>query len=427
MTDKSINLKNFIYGAGLSIGMRGFAVIAMFLMDLIISRSLGLDEAGFFFLGVTMVTFLSSIGRMGLEQTLVKNIAIFNNEKSFSKVRSIYKKSMFISLSLCTFLSLSLIFLWDPLVSKIFTTEGFKPVFILMMCCLPFFSLNILQAYVFQGAERIMTSLIFLNILIPIQVSIYVYLFEISSAVQSAQAFLLSSLTALIIGVIIWLTSIPRAADKKIISNRIIFKTSLPLWGYIILTQLILWYSQLILGIFGNAGEVAILAISQRISLLVSVMLLAVNNIVSPKFAKLFADGKIRELKRLTVWSVRLLLAAGLPIIAVIVIFPEKILSLFGREYTQGALVLIILAFGQLVNIMTGSVAMLLSMTKYERELRNKTIITAFIVLPFGFYLISSFGLIGAAITTSFSIALHNLLLALSVYSKLGINVLKFW
>ena len=129
----------------------------------------------------------------------------------------------------------------------------------------------------------------------------------------------------------------------------------------------------------------------------------------------------------MTVWSVRLLLAAGLPIIAVIIIFPEKILSLFGSVYTQGALVLIILAFGQLVNIMTGSVAMLLSMTKYERELRNMTIITALIVLPFGFYLISSFGLIGAAITTSFSIALHNLLLALSVYSKLGINVLKFW
>ena len=193
MTDKSINLKSFIYGSGLSIGMRGFAVIAMFLMDLIISRSLGLDEAGFFFLGVTMVTFLSSIGRMGLEQTLVKNIAIFNNEKSFSKVRSIYKKSMFISLSLCTFLSLSLIFLWDPLISKIFTTEGFKPVFILMMCCLPFFSLNILQAYVFQGAERIMTSLIFLNILIPIQVS-FMYTYLKYQVLFSLHRFLLSSL-----------------------------------------------------------------------------------------------------------------------------------------------------------------------------------------------------------------------------------------
>ena len=122
----------------------------------------------------------------------------------------------------------------------------------------------------------------------------------------------------------------------------------------------------------------------------------------------------------------QLLLAAGLPIIAVIIIFPEKILSLFGSEYSRS------FSFNYsriwaIVNIMTGSVAMLLSMTKYEIELRNKTIITALIVLPFGFYLISSFGLVGAAITTSFSIALHNLLLALSVYSKLGINVLKFW
>lgn len=425
MINNSTKFKSFIHGAGLSICVKGFAVISMFLMNLIIARSLGLVEAGLFFFGFTIITLLSSLGRLGLEQTLVRNIAVFKKSNSFSHIRSIYKKSMLWSFAFCVVCSIILILVWDPLISKIFTAKGFKPVFIIIILCLPFFSLNILQAYAFQGMEKVVTSLTFLSILIPVQVSTYVYLFELDSATQTAFAFLISTLIALVIGFFSWVQSLPKSQKIGIVADKIILKSSVPLWGYVVLSQLIQWYSQLVLGIFGNVSDVAILAVSQRISLLVSVMLLAVNHLVAPKFARLFSEKNTRELKKLTVWTVRLLLMVGLPVLAAIIIFPEQILSLFGKEYIDGAKTLIILAIGQLVNITTGSVAFLLSMTKHEKELRNNTLVTVMIIIPVGLYLISSFGLLGAAITTSLSVSLHNVLLAVAVRKKLNINVFK--
>lgn len=427
MNHKLENHKSFIFGAGISISVKLLAVISMFFMTLIISRSLDTYEAGLFFLGFTVITLLSSFGRIGLEQTLVKKIAIFKNINSFSKMQSVYRKSMFLSATFCVFISLFFIFLWDPFISNIFEKKEFKPVFFIMMFCLPFFSLNSLHAFAFQGLEKIITSLILLSILIPIQVSIYIYIFELSSAIQTAWAFLGASLIAFIIGVLIWSKSVPKSSGNETVSNKSILNTSIPLWIFVVFSQLIQLYSQLILGILGNISDVAILAVSQRISLLASLMLLAINYIVSPIFAKLYEKGNIDELRKLCLYTVRMLIAVGFPVIIVITIFPTEILSLFGKEYTSGAIILIILVFGQLINIMTGSAAFLLSMTKYERDLRNQTILTGVVMFPFGLYLIYSFGLIGAALTTSISIALHNLLLAYSVQNRLGINVMKFW
>ena len=427
MNYKLVNKKSFIFRASISMFVKSFSVLAMFLMTLIISRSLDIYEAGLFFLGFTVITLLSSFGRIGLEQTLVKKIAIFKNINSFPKLQSLYRRSMLLCATFCVFISLLLIFLWDPFISNIFGKKEFKSVFFIMMLCLPFFSLNSLNAFAFQGLEKITTSLILLSILIPIQVSTYVYVFEISSATQTAWAFLCASLIAFIIGAVIWLHSVPKGNGNGIVSNKSILRTSIPLWIFVVVSQLIQFYSQLILGIYGSISDVAILAVSQRISLLVSLMLLAINYVVSPILARLYDEGNIEEIKKLCVYTVRILLAVGLPVISAIIIFPSEILSLFGKEYTSGAIVLIILVFGQLINVMTGSVGFLLSMTKYENVLRNQTMLTALVVLPLGVYLISSFGLFGAAITTSISIALHNLLLAFSVHSKLGINVFKFW
>ena len=263
MNYKLVNKKSFIFRASISMVVKSVSVLAMFLMTLIISRSLDIYEAGLFFLGFTVITLLSSFGRIGLEQTLVKKIAIFKNINSFPKLQSLYRRSMFLCATFCVFISLLLIFLWDPFISNIFGKKEFKSVFFIMMLCLPFFSLNSLNAFAFQGLEKITTSLILLSILIPIQVSTYVYVFEISSATQTAWAFLCASLIAFISGAVIWLHSVPKGNGNEIVSNKSILRTSIPLWIFVVVSQLIQFYSQLILGIYGSISDVAILAVSQ--------------------------------------------------------------------------------------------------------------------------------------------------------------------
>ena len=86
-----------------------------------------------------------------------------------------------------------------------------------------------------------------------------------------------------------------------------------------------------------------------------------------------------------------------------------------------------ILAFGQLINVATGSVGYLLSMTGHERLLRNTVLIAAVVSLGGGLTLIPAFGLTGAALATATGLAVQNLLCVWQVRRVLGFNTLAIW
>ena len=84
MQKKPIKLYKFLHSIGLAAFVKGLSVFIMFVMNLIVARSLDLNEAGLFFLGFTTLILLSAVGRMGFEQTLISHIAIFSESNTFS-------------------------------------------------------------------------------------------------------------------------------------------------------------------------------------------------------------------------------------------------------------------------------------------------------------------------------------------------------
>ncbi|OEU69195.1 MAG: hypothetical protein BA863_00145 [Desulfovibrio sp. S3730MH75] len=96
-------------------------------------------------------------------------------------------------------------------------------------------------------------------------------------------------------------------------------------------------------------------------------------------------------------------------------------MAIFGKQFAAGGLVLSILAVGQFVNVITGSVGFVLMMCGYERLLRNNIALCAFINLALNYLLIPSLGAIGAAIATATTLILQNLIAAGLVWWRLGI------
>jgi O-antigen/teichoic acid export membrane protein len=101
-------------------------------------------------------------------------------------------------------------------------------------------------------------------------------------------------------------------------------------------------------------------------------------------------------------------------------IFPSFLMSLFGEEFSEGAVLLQILAVGQFINGITGSVGFLLMMSGHERDMRNVTLIS-------GFFLTAQFGIIGVATGTAIAVATQNLLAVYFVKKQLGFNTLAVW
>jgi len=95
----------------------------------------------------------------------------------------------------------------------------------------------------------------------------------------------------------------------------------------------------------------------------------------------------------------------------------KQLMSIFGSNFIEtGASILIILVIAQFINSMTGGVASTLNMTgKQNLEMLNSVALVA-INIVLNCFLIPLYGGLGAAIATSISITIINLLRILEVY-----------
>jgi len=98
----------------------------------------------------------------------------------------------------------------------------------------------------------------------------------------------------------------------------------------------------------------------------------------------------------------------------------------FGPEYDASYGPLLILIAGQAVNSAAGSVGFLLNMTGHERDTAAGMGVAVALNLALNLALIPSWGILGAATATAFSMAVWNGLLWWRVWRKLGINSLAF-
>ena len=84
-------------------------------------------------------------------------------------------------------------------------------------------------------------------------------------------------------------------------------------------------------------------------------------------------------------------------------------MGLFGTEYSRSALLLVILALGQLVNVMTGSLGYLLSMSGHERDMRTIVLLSGPFAMLAALVLIPLYGVTGVAVATALAVAAQNL------------------
>jgi O-antigen/teichoic acid export membrane protein len=111
-----------------------------------------------------------------------------------------------------------------------------------------------------------------------------------------------------------------------------------------------------------------------------------------------------------------------LPIAFVFIAFPQRILWIFGAEFSTGAGALVILVLGQFASVITGSVVYALMMTGHEGTARNVTMLGASSNLVFNLVLVPVYGMYGAAVGTALSTVLLNIAALYAVYRALSIT-----
>jgi O-antigen/teichoic acid export membrane protein len=178
----------------------------------------------------------------------------------------------------------------------------------------------------------------------------------------------------------------------------------------------------LMLGAMRDAEAAGILTVAKRLADLTTFPSLALNVVLTPALASMWATGDAWGLQRAVTSCARWVTLLSLPPALVLILFGGTLLQLFGQPFVGGWAAMSLLCAGQIVNMSAGSVGLLLLMTGHESKVAFVSVACAALNFALCALLIPLWGMNGAAVGACFSLVAWNLWLAWRVWRLLGIR-----
>jgi O-antigen/teichoic acid export membrane protein len=177
------------------------------------------------------------------------------------------------------------------------------------------------------------------------------------------------------------------------------------------------------LGLFESqsTGDVGVFTVAFKIAVVTNFMIGAIKSIAMPKISELFWSGRMVNLNQMISKSTRIIFLFAAPVSALLIIFPDQLLSLFKPEFVIGSNTLRIFAVSQLIDASCGLVAVFLNMTGNQIFFTRLVAITTSANILLNWLLIPIYGMEGAAIATLISTASWNIIGAAFIWRKYGV------
>lgn len=412
--------KEVVSGAASALMFRVAGAALSFALSVVLGRMLGVTGVGLYFLALSVVTIATVLGRVGLDNTLLRFTAASASTGDWVAVKGLYRKSIRFTLVASGLLTILVAILAPWIGAKFFNDSNLGvPLRLMALGIVPtaFFTI---VAQMLQGLKRTRDGIAVLSVWAPAFCLVgAVALVPIGGVEGAALAYALAAVLTSFIGWWRWHKATPQTIGLHgFFSTEKLLKSSVPLF-WVSLSQLVVTLSAtVILGIWGTSADVGIYGAASRVVMLLNFLLLAVTSIASPKFSALHQQGDMRALGRLAKNSTLLLIFAASPVLSLFFLMPDKVMGIFGHEFASGATVIMILAAGQLVNIITGPAGNVLMMCGYERTVRNTVVTSAVFCVAVSLLLVPQMGVVGAAIASSLTVAVENLLMAALAWRK---------
>ena len=414
-------MKDFYSSVAVAFVVRIAAALAAFLLTLVIARTLGPEQSGYYFLAFSIVAILAALSRLGLDNTLVRLIGADTTQAT-----TILKKAIVMAGFASLICSFCLFALAEPLALLLFQKAELTSVIKFISLGVTGLALLTLVGNTLQGLGRIVPSILVTGVILNFSLIVVLLLIKPTTADFLSGVFALFSVLTALVGFVMFLRP-HLARSEGEIGYRGILQSCMPLLLVVLMQQLVQWSGLFISGVYLEPESVSLLACAQRTAMLVSFVLVAVNLVVAPRFALLYKQGALAELENLALTSVKLVTVLALPVILIMVCFPDTVMLLFGPEFVDGAQLLQILATGQFLNAICGSVGILLIMSGNERDVRNVVLISGIFALLTVWTLTAFFGESGNALGTAMAVAGQNLMTVFLVRKRLGFNTLAVW
>ncbi|AOE50164.1 oligosaccharide flippase family protein [Kangiella sediminilitoris] len=388
---------------------KGIAYGGTLLLTLYITYIYGVEVLGEFSLAYSALLGIGIITRFGSETYIIKHIPNINIDKKtiyFNKIsnNSLYVSLLFISIFIPViyFSSLPSEYLW-------------------LLFCLPFHNLNMLYSSLLKAEKRANKAPYFENggvSLLSIILLATLFTLDLKSKEYLYIAYFIS---IIIVSVFMYLGFSRRyraSLFNKFLGGLYLslFRETKDFLWINFASYCILWLPIFLLSIFSTAYSVGAYTIVTRLAFIFNFILVGMTTILMPYISQYFQEGKMDKLESVSLKLSSILTLLGLVILLAFIFWGEYGLSFFTEQPEELYIPLLIVSAAQLINLTTGSVGVLMSVSNLQHILKKIILLSGFLGIVTSILLIPMYGTIGACFGFGFSLAFKNI--SAAYYSK---------
>lgn len=403
-------------------------------ISVFLGRTLGPEGLGIINLANRILSILLIFSLLGNQKVILKEIAISFNKNDSNRIDDIIYSSVLLNVIIGVLIGVLIALFTPQLANLIFDDKNLIiPLLIFLIALVPQIIARIISSGLIGYKKIWQSNLVdktLSSVVIGFVLSIY-WLFNFKfSVINVSIAYTIALCTVAISMAIYWRKlnrTRPLFKKFKLVAKEL-FATGHSIFTMEIAVVISSNASIILIGALLQTKDIGLYAVASNLALLTTFFLQVTNSSLSPKIASLYEEGNLKSMELMVRRLTCFLMIIGIGVLLTFVVFGKFLLSIWGNEFIEAYWILVILGSGQLFNLGTGAVGVLLNMTGHEKIHRNISIGFMIISIPLSYVLIKTLGIIGAALSAAVIVTLENLtkLIATKVYLKINIIPFKF-
>tara|TARA_Y100001970_G_scaffold73596_1_gene93389 strand:+ start:313 stop:1599 length:1287 start_codon:yes stop_codon:yes gene_type:complete len=425
---KNKSIKDILTKSSRVFSLRIISIISGFFLMYLITNFYGAEGMGIFALSQTILMVMVMLSVFGTDTASLKYSSQYSNNNEYRKLNSLYFSIFKFVIVSSIFISIIILLIKGEL--SVFFNKSLlnHSLFFISLSILPMSFINI-NSESLRGIGEYSLFTIFRYVLIPVLTILFIYVLDNNNDLLTPiKAYAISICIISLLSFTFLLKEIKFFKYFSNIDSNLndIVKYSFPVLISNSMLLLIQWIDIIILGYFETSNTVGIYSVVMKISLFSSVILFSINSIVASEFSRLYSLDKMVDLRILIKKSSKIIFFITIPVLILIVYFSKSILGYFGYEFIMANKTLYILVAGQFINVLCGSVGYILMMTEKQNIFKNIMIFATCVNIILNIVLIPKYGINGAAIASSISLILWNVISFSYIYRKYNISTIWF-
>ncbi|OXB00780.1 polysaccharide biosynthesis protein [Flavobacterium plurextorum] len=402
--------------------LRIFGVVLLFGFTIFLTKFYSPKLVGQYDFARSFLLAIGSICLLGFDQSILYFKGRLAGTGGLEQLKKIYFKmvTMLFVTSIAAIVIVAAI--RKEIINNYFSDNEVYSILLKGTATLFFYGISTLNTEIFRALDKLYTAELFRNVVkyVPL-IAGSIILFYWHKETCLVDVFLIGFVLLSIISsvyVFIYFKELTVTEGNDSFSHKEVFLKSYPIAISGMAMFLLMSFDIMFLKKYRNDETVAFYSVGFKVMTIVSVIILTINITVSAKIAEFFAKDNKEELKRILRNSVRLIFGITFPVIVIISLFSEYVLSFFGHQYVVAKEAFLILIIGQGICSAFGSAPVYLNMTGRQHIFQIVLIAAVVINFLLNRFLIPEYGMVGAAIAFVSSSIFWNSVVALIIYRK---------